>query len=286
MKRLTPREKDLGPGFMVRRTLPQRGQRMVGPFIFWDHMGPVVMKNGDELQVRAHPHIGLATVTYLFSGEIMHRDSLGNEQLIRPGEVNWMTAGKGIAHSERSQKTEDKTLEGVQVWVALPVQFEQTAPNFYHIKESELPNIVSGECQFRLIAGEALGTKSPVPVYSKLFYLHSKLRKGQKLEFTVPEGQQGAIYCARGAIKCNESSSKLMAEMDVYESGETMNYVAATEADVMILGGETFPEKRFIWWNLVASNKDLIEEAKVRWVRNEFGSVINETEWIPLPENG
>lgn len=284
MKRLAPKEKDLGSGFVVRRTLPQVNQKMVGPFIFWDHMGPVQMKRGDELQVRAHPHIGLATITYLFSCEIMHRDSLGNEQPIRPGEVNWMTAGRGIVHSERSQKTEDRTLEAIQVWVALPVEHEEIDPDFYHIKESELPLINCGECEFRLIAGRALDHESPVPVHSELFYLYSSVKKGAKIRFKLPDGHQGVIYVANGALK-DSDGKKLSAEMDIYESGEQMEYIASETSDVMILGGIPFAEKRYVWWNFVSSDKEKIEAAKLKWIRNEFGDVINEKEWIPLPEN-
>ena len=284
MQRLSPKEKDLGAGFRVRRTLPQIDRRMVGPFIFWDHMGPVPLKRGDELQVRAHPHIGLATITYLFSGEIMHRDTLGNEQAIRPGEVNWMTAGRGIAHSERSQSSDDKHLEAIQVWVALPVEHEDVAPNFYHIKESELPLITCGDCEFRLIAGKALDHESPVPVYSELFYLYSNINKGSTIRFKVPVGQEGAIYVASGTLK-NQDGKKLSAEMEIYASEEVMEYTATETSDVMIFGGVPFPEKRYVWWNFVSSNKDKIEAAKLAWIRNEFGNVVNEKEWIPLPEN-
>lgn len=283
MFRLTPNEKDLGEGFRVRRTLPQIKRRMVGPFIFWDHMGPVNLVRGDELQVRSHPHIGLATITYLFSGEILHRDSLGNEQPIRPGEVNWMTAGEGIAHSERSQKNGGSVLEGIQVWVALPLESEDVAPNFFHIKEPKLPLISCGDVDFRLIAGKALDHESPVPVYSDLFYLATTVKAGSKLRFQVPVGQEGAIYVANGKLAGPDGA--LESAMEIYEPGELMEYEALEDSQVMIFGGAPFPEKRHVWWNFVSSDKEKIEAAKKRWTAREFAEVIHETEWIPLPEN-
>lgn len=283
MFRLDPKEKDLGEGFKVRRTLPQVKRRMVGPFIFWDHMGPVELKSGDELTVRAHPHIGLATITYLFSGEIMHRDSLGNELSIRPGEVNWMTAGKGIVHSERSFKGDWETLEGIQVWVALPRDSEDCAPNFYHIKENELPVIECGDVKFTLIAGKALDRESPVPVYSPLFYLSSKVSKGSKLRFQVPMGQEGAIYVAHGRL--SGAAGELSGAMEIYESSEIMEYHALEDSIVMILGGEAFSEARHMWWNFVSSDKEKIEAAKIRWNEQKFDPVINEDEWIALPQS-
>lgn len=283
MFKLEPKEKDLGEGFRVRRTLPQIKRRMVGPFIFWDHMGPVALKSGDELAVRAHPHIGLATITYLFSGEIMHRDSLGNELSIRPGEVNWMTAGEGIVHSERSFKGDWEHLEGIQVWVALPKDSEDCAPNFYHIKESELPVIECGDVKFTLIAGKALENESPVPVYSPLFYLNSKVSKGSKLRFQVPMGQEGAIYVAQGRL--GGTAGELSGAMEIYEGNEIMEYHAIEDSVVMIFGGEAFPEGRHVWWNFVSSEKEKIEAAKIRWNEQKFAPVINEDEWIPLPQS-
>ncbi|MCR9205253.1 MAG: pirin family protein, partial [Halobacteriovoraceae bacterium] len=196
-----PKESDLGDNFVVRRSLPRAEKRLIGPFIFWDHMGPVVLEGEKEMKVRAHPHIGLATITYLFSGEILHRDSLNNEQYIRPGEVNWMTAGKGIVHSERAKYDQAQELEGIQLWIALPKEHEEVEPRFDHYKEKDLPIIDKDEFSMRLIAGKGMSLESPVPVYSDLFYYSGNFKEDGVLSYPLEENQEAAIYVISGEIE-------------------------------------------------------------------------------------
>lgn len=281
---ISPRVSDLGDGFQVRRSLPFVKKRMVGPFVFFDHMGPANISNGKGLVVRAHPHIGLATLTYLFTGEIMHRDSLGNEQVIRPDEVNWMTAGSGIAHSERSHNSEtEEILEGLQVWIALPKEIEDIEPNFTHIESSNIPLVTVGKNQFKLVAGSAFGKTSPVPVYSSLFYLAGEMKKEDLFAMDFKAEEEGAVYVAKGSIRCDHqvySEGTLVC----FQKGTSVNFMGESDAHVMILGGQVFPEKRFIWWNFVSASEAKIEIAKMKWKNHEFGRVINEEEYIPLPE--
>lgn len=277
--------KDLGDNFLVRRSLPHRSKRMVGPFIFWDHMGPVVLENEKAMTVRSHPHIGLATITWLFSGEILHRDSLGNEQFIKPGEVNWMTAGSGIAHSERaSSKDKPVTLEGIQLWLALPKEYEEVDASFFHCKNSDLPKKVAKDFELTLIAGEAFEMKSPVPVYSDLFYLNGNFSKGSEFKMPLKENQEGAVYVASGSVEIEnvvyESFSLI-----IFKKNTEIKFKTLIDSKVMIFGGEIFPEARFIWWNFVATDKDKIERAKIRWQEEKFPRVINESELIPLPRS-
>ncbi len=277
--------KDIGDNFIVRRSLPHMKKRMVGPFIFWDHMGPFKLTEGKELKVRAHPHIGLATITYLFSGEIMHRDSLGNEQPIRPGEVNWMTAGKGISHSERSKyKGIDETLEGIQLWVALPKEYEDIEPSFHHFKEKSLPLIDLNQNKLRLVAGTALNKSSEVPVYSDLFYFKVDSLKNSNFDFILKANQEAAIYVIKGQIEI-ESKTYAPYTMIVFKKGTEVKFTSLTESELMFFGGEIYPEKRNIWWNFVSTDKDKIEQAKLNWKNNQFGEVINEDEFIPLPND-
>lgn len=277
--------KDIGDGFIVRRSLPHMKKRMVGPFIFWDHMGPFELTEGKELKVRAHPHIGLATITYLFSGEIMHRDSLGNEQPIRPGEVNWMTAGKGISHSERAQYVgKDEILEGIQLWVALPKEHEDVNPSFNHYKEKSLPLIELSQNKLRLIAGSALNQSSEVPVYSDLFYFKVDSLKNSLFEYQLEENQEAAIYVIRGQVEI-ESKFYDPYTMIIFKKGEKINFKSSVDSEYMFFGGEIYPEKRFIWWNFVSTDKDKIELAKQNWKNKKFGEVINEVEYIPLPND-
>lgn len=277
--------KDLGDNFVVKRSLPRAKKRMLGPFIFWDHMGPAHISPEQPMKVRAHPHIGLSTLTYLFSGEIMHRDSLGNIQAIRPGEVNWMTAGNGIAHSERAGfEGEEIKLEGLQIWIALPKEHEDIDPSFVHIKENELPLIDIEGGQLRLVAGEFLGHKSSVPVYSPLFYTNGNLKQSSLFEYKQDANVESAIYILDGEVEI-ENQTYTKQNMIVFNQGTQVSFKAKTDCTFMFFGGEVFPEKRYIWWNFVSSDENKIEDAKKRWKEGEFAKVIDEDETIPLPEN-
>lgn len=282
--KIKSKEKDLGDNFIVRRSLPSIDKRMVGPFVFWDHMGPVTLKPGKDMIVRAHPHIGLATITYLFSGEILHRDSLGNEQFIKPGEVNWMTAGSGIVHSERSFAQEPPVeLEGIQLWVALPKDYEDVDASFVHEKEKELPLIDNGGYKLRLIAGTAFDQKSPLPVYSDLFYLKGEIKAGESFVMNLEDHHEAAIYIIDGEVKVESETYKRF-DMVTFSKGSQVEFDSLEDTTLMIFGGEVFTEKRHVWWNFVSSDKEKIELAKQRWVERKFPEVINETEFIPLPD--
>ena len=277
---IPPRPRDLGEGMIVRRALPFAKKRMVGPFIFWDHMGPVQVNDKFEMLVRSHPHIGLATLTYLLSGKILHRDSLGNELEIKPGEINWMTAGQGIVHSERAAKStgQEGELEGIQLWIALPQSEEQCPPSFDHFKERELPQFTLTHT-WRLIAGEFEGVKSPVPVKSPLFYFEGFL---DGIEcFNFPDSQEAALYLAKGELVIDNVTYR-EGELIVLKPGASVT-IEGRECRLFVFGGEAFPEGRVIWWNFVASSQELIDEAKERWSRQEMGQVIHETTFIPLP---
>lgn len=282
---IKPKEKDLGDNFTVRRSLPDARKIMVGPFIFWDHMGPASLEGDQEMKVRVHPHIGISTVTYLFSGEILHRDSLGNEQPIRPGEVNWMTAGRGITHSERSFAEDPAVeLEGIQLWIALPKEHEDVDPNFTHIKEDKLPFIESEGNQMRLIAGEFRGENSPVPVYSDLFYLNGKIKEGTKYSFKAESKHEVALYVTQGSLEV-EGEVHERFSLVIFKQGSLVSFKASSDAEYMLFGGEPFPEKRHIYWNFVSSDPEKIEQAKRDWTEGKFDKVPKETEFIPLPED-
>jgi redox-sensitive bicupin YhaK (pirin superfamily) len=271
--------------FMVGRLLPFREKRMVGPFAFIDHMGPVAMNDQVNLDIPPHPHIGLSTLTYLFEGAIMHRDSLGTAIKINPGQVNWMTAGKGIAHSERTPEDlrhTDKFLHGLQIWVALPKELEQMDPEFYHADADELPAWQHEGVQFKLIAGAALGKKSPIPVYSKLYLLELKSKAKTKVEIGHHLFGESAIYILEGEI---ESDGHVFEpkQLLVAKESSLCAFTMRENTTIYIFGGEPFLEERFIYWNFVASSKELIEAAKERWLKQEFDRVPGETEFVPLP---
>lgn len=282
---IEPKSKDLGDNFVVRRSLPDKRKRMVGPFIFWDHMGPVTLVKGKGMKVRAHPHIGLATITWLFAGEIMHRDSLGNEQAIRPGEVNWMTAGNGIVHSERSEVEEGSAeLEGIQLWLALPKEHEDVDPSFYHCKIKDVPQVLMDGMKLHLIAGEEFDMKSPVPVYSDLFYMFGEAEKGRDFNLNLKDDFEGAVYVVDGSISV-EGKEYEKYNLIIFKKGSEIDFKVTSETKFMVFGGEVFPENRFMWWNFVSSSEQKIEEAKIKWKNNEYPPVINEDEIIPLPES-
>jgi redox-sensitive bicupin YhaK (pirin superfamily) len=281
---ITQRRRDLG-GFEVGRVLPFAKRRMVGPFIFFDHMGPVDFPPGipRSVDVRPHPHIGLSTLTYLFAGEIMHRDSVGSEQPIRPGEVNWMTAGRGITHSERFERArrEGGRMDGIQAWVALPKEKEETEPGFSHHAERDLPSHQEHGKSVRLIAGEAFGMKAPVPVYSPLFYLHCELSPNAVVDIT-DEYPERAAYVASGAVEAGGQRFE-PGHMPVFKPNAKVTLRAVTQTTLMLLGGEPVGE-RFIEWNFVSSSRSRIEQAKADWRAGRMKLPdLDHEEFIPLP---
>lgn len=281
---ISGKTKDLGDGFNVVRILPHIDARAVGPFVFVDHFGPAPIKTGKELSVRPHPHIGLATVTYLYDGVIFHKDSIGSAELIQPGEVNWMTAGSGIVHSEHSRLDERYSfIEGIQTWVALPAEHEETAPAFSHHAAADLPLLEGKGWKMRLIAGQLMGKSSPVKVLSPLFYADLELEAGGLALLDFPQGQQAAIYVARGAATAAGQSAKV-GEMIVFGDGEKVTVAASGAARVVVLGGEKLAEPRHLWWNFVSTSKERIEKAKADWKANTMGLVAGESDRIPLPE--
>jgi redox-sensitive bicupin YhaK (pirin superfamily) len=280
-----PHDRDLGGGLIVHRVLPGMPHQMVGPFIFFDQMGPTVAAPDQNVDVRPHPHIGLATVTWLFEGEMVHRDSLGVVQPIAPGDVNWMTAGGGIAHSERQDPAKRKSARpmfGIQSWVALPKAHEKAAPSFTHHPAATLPRITQRGVDLRLIAGEAFGEKSPAPTLSKMFYLAAEMQAGSTLALPAEHEERGA-FLVQGDVLVN---GQPLAErhLAVVSPQEKLELQARAPSRVMLLGGDRMDGPRFIWWNYVASSKDLIEEAKVRWREQRFEKIPGETEFISLPE--
>ena len=276
--------KDLGHGLIVSRMLPVARKRMIGPFVFLDHMGPTQFAPGDGIDVRPHPHIGLATVTFLFDGEFMHRDNLGYRQMIRPGELNWMTAGSGIVHSERtdpSLKSVGGFTNGLQAWVALPEAQEETKPSFLHVGERELPVADDGRVFLRLVAGSAFGMVSPAPALSPLFYVHAEMTENASL--ALPTGHHDrAAYIVAGSIE-HEGQTYGEGRMLVFQpGGEPSIRAVGGPARVMLLGGEPLGD-RFLWWNFVSSRKERIEQAKADWVAGRMSLPAEETEFIPLP---
>ena len=285
---IIPRTRDLGDGFEVRRALPSVERRMVGPFVFLDQMGPTVLKPGVGLDVRPHPHIGLATVTWLLEGEIVHRDSLGNIQPIRAGEVNWMTAGRGIVHSERSgpaQRANVSRLYGLQCWVALPQAHEECEPDFTHLKSSDL-TVQEGEgARAVLVAGAFMGLRSSLPMRSPLFYLQLDLQP--QARFVVPaEYDEQAIYIVRGEIDLGADGRHREGQLLVTRRGAVLELRAGEQgATVMLLGGEPLDGPRHLAWNFVSSSQERIREASRQWQQQQFPRVPDETEFIPLPDS-
>jgi redox-sensitive bicupin YhaK (pirin superfamily) len=282
--RIEGRARDLG-GFSVRRILPVGHRKTVGPFIFFDHMGPVALPPGAGMDVRPHPHIGLATVTYLFEGSLMHRDSLGSVQLIEPGAVNWMTAGRGIAHSERSsaqERARGVRLHGIQSWVALPRELEETEPAFAHHPASSLPQLQRNGATLRIIAGAAYGAMAPVKVSSPTLYVDAQLQAGAQLQLPA-EHEQRAVYPVDAAVIVAGERGE-PGSLVVLAPGAPVTLDAPAAARVMLLGGAPLDGERFIWWNFVSSSQERIEQAKADWRAQRFAGVAGETEFIPLPE--
>ena len=282
---IDPRSQDLG-GFSVRRLLPYARHRHVGPFVFLDHMGPANFAPGHGIDVRPHPHIGLATVTYLYEGEIMHRDSLGTEQVIRPGDVNWMSAGRGIVHSERTPPTTraaGSQLHGLQLWVALPLATADSAPDFQHHPAATLPVFPQDQATLRLIAGSLYGHASPVRVASPLFYAEAQLADGASLTLS-DEHAERAVYAVRGAVDI-DGEALAQGQLAVLHSGGTPTLRARGDALLMLLGGPPLDGERLLWWNFVASTPQRLRDAQQRWLAQSFDPVPGESEFIPLPEN-
>ncbi len=283
---ITKRPHDLGGGFEVGRVLPFHARRMVGPFIFFDHMGPVDLAPGipQSLDVRPHPHIGLSTVTYLYDGAMTHRDSLGFHQEIRPGEVNWMTAGSGITHSERFEqaRAHGAHMDGIQAWVALPVENEEDAPAFAHHAGADLPEWRESGVRGRLIAGEAEGMKAAVRTHSPLFYMHWDMDAGARRTLPAEYGER-AIYVGRGSAEVDGQPLD-MGQMAVLSPGQEVSVTANTGAIIMALGGEPVGE-RFMFWNFVSSSKERLEQAKEDWQQGRMKLPVgDDSEFIPLPQ--
>jgi len=283
---LQGRPRDLG-GFSVRRVLPAGRLQTVGPFIFFDHMGPATFAPGGGVDVRPHPHIGLATVTYLFTGEFMHRDSLGTAQLIRPGDVNWMVAGRGIVHSERTPAESRSaaggaTIHGIQTWVALPREHEEIEPSFEHHPAPTLPEIREPGVDMRLIAGAAYGRQAPTSVHSPMFYLAATLQQDTLVELPG-EYAERAAYVVEGEIEVDDARHGV-GDMVVFAAGGRATLRAVTAARVMLLGGAPVDGPRQIWWNFVSSSVERIERAKLDWREERFAPVPGDDERIPLPE--
>lgn len=281
---LKPHQRDIG-NLYVRRVLPALAARLVGPFIFFDHMGPAALAPGAGIDVRPHPHIGLATVTYLYEGALMHRDSLGSAQKILPGDVNWMTAGRGIVHSERTPDEERKTgltMHGIQTWVALPLDHEEAEPSFFHHEAATLPQIERNGVTLRVIAGTAFGAQSPVATFSGTLYVAADFAANSAIELDAEHEERG-VYLVEGDLAIDGTPLE-QHTMATLKEGATVTLSSKNGARVMLLGGERLEGERFIEWNFVASSREKIEAAKAAWTRQEMGQVPGETEWIPLPE--
>ncbi|HEY8586052.1 MAG TPA: pirin family protein [Rhodanobacter sp.] len=277
---------DLGDGFTVRRMLPVLQARRVGPFVFFDHIGPTAFAAGRGMDVRPHPHIGLATVTWLFDGAIRHRDSLGSLADIRPGEVNWMTAGRGIVHSERTPPAERATgqsMHGIQVWVALPVADAEVAPEFHHHGQDELPDIHQPGVQAVLIAGTAYGQRSPVKTFSPMFFLEVQMDADAELALPLEHHERG-VHVVEGSVSWGDL--RITAQQMAVQAGPTAPVLRAHEASrVMLFGGAPLDGERRLWWNFVASTRERIEQASADWREGRFPTVPgDDKEFIPLPE--
>ena len=283
--KLSGHDKDLGGGFMVRRLLPAAARQSVGPFVFFDHFGPLTVAAGANHDVRPHPHIGLATVTYLFDGAMMHRDSLGSVQRIEPGAINWMTAGRGIVHSERApEDLKDKTYlqHGLQLWAALPREHEEAEPDFVHTPESDIPAVSVGASEVRVLIGEAFGQISPVKTFSKTVYLDIRLAAGEPLDLP-PLADELALYLVDGDLQVN-GEAVAVRTLAVLMPGVVTQVSADAAVRFVVIGGDKLDGHRFIWWNFVSSRKERIAQAGDDWVAQKMGQVAGDPEFIPLPE--
>jgi redox-sensitive bicupin YhaK (pirin superfamily) len=282
---IEPRPRDLGNGFFVRRALPAIQRRSIGPFVFLDQMGPTEFDPGAGLDVRPHPHIGLATVTYLFGGEVLHRDSLGTCQVIRPAEVNWMIAGRGIVHSERTPtaaRAHSSSLSGIQAWVGLPQHEEESPPRFAHHDADSLPQLEHDGLQMRLIAGTLAGLRSPVETLSSMFYADARLQPGATLTLDHEHAER-ALYVCQGALEIERQSfgtDRLL----VLRSGRRVQALSRDGARLLLLGGAPLDGARQVWWNFVSSSPERIQRAAEQWRQGGFARVPDDDEFIPLPD--
>lgn len=283
---ILPSVRDLGDGFTVRRALPSAQRRTVGPFIFLDHFGPVVFRAGAGPNVRPHPHIGLSTLTYLLEGEMVHRDSLGSVETIRAGDVNWMTAGSGIVHSERSPakaQTEGGSMFGQQIWVALPKALEDMRPGFSNHVKGALPGFEEDGAFLRVIAGEAFGRRSPVPVHSDLMYVDVAIGPGARLKVPADHIERAAFIVSGEIEVAGQTGTFAETQLVIFKPGAEIVLGTQHGARLMLVGGEPLAEPRHIYWNFVSSSKDRIEQAKDDWRQGRFPEIAGETEFIPLP---
>ena len=287
---LEEKSADIG-NFLVGRLLPFREKRSVGPFVFIDHMGPTCLRDYKNLDVPPHPHIGLSTLTYLLSGAIFHRDNLGNAIEIKAGEVNWMTAGKGVVHSERTpeylRNDESKFLHGFQIWIGLPKNLEQSEPTFHHIDKDEIPVWAENGVYYKLIAGEIIGKKSPVPVHSPLYFLEIKTENPQKINIGEHLYGEVAMYVVEGTVKIegNDYGSK---QLLIAKNANLCEFETNGETHILLFGGEPFEEERFMFWNFVNSDKEIIEDAKQNWHNQNLEAFPkipgDDVEFVPLPK--
>lgn len=279
------RAADIG-GFLVGRLLPFRQKRSVGPFVFIDHMGPARMSEHQNMDVPPHPHIGLSTLTYLFEGAVMHRDSIGSALEIQPGAVNWMTAGKGVVHSERTPerlRNSQKNMHGLQIWVALPAELEECEPSFAHIEAPMLPHWEKDGVHYKLIAGAALGHQSPVPVHSRLYFI--EIKSSQETNLSLGEDLYGesALYILEGAVH-SEGNSFGPRQLLVARDSKLCSFTVAAHSTVYLFGGEPFPEERYIDWNFVSSRRERLQQAREDWQAQRFPTIPGETDFVPYPE--
>ena len=286
IEQLRARDKDLGGGFTVRRLLPAFPRQAVGPFVFFDHFGPVTTRPGDNHDVRPHPHIGLATVTYLFEGAMLHRDSLGSVQRIQPGAINWMTSGSGIVHSERMPpdlRESTHVAHGLQLWAALPKAFEESAPGFFHTPAEDIPTVVQPGVTVRVLIGKAFGKQSPVATFAPTLYLDVAISPGAELVLPIHGSAfERAIYSVDNPLMVDGEPVPAFT-LAVLKPGEDANIFATRGARCAIIGGEPLDGPRFLWWNFVSSRKERIEQAKEDWAQQRMGQIAGEHEWIPLP---
>lgn len=275
---------DIG-GFLVGRLLPFRQKRNIGPFVFIDHMGPTTMQAGENLDIDPHPHIGLSTLTFLFEGAMHHRDSIGNDIIVEPGAVNWMTAGKGVVHSERTPdhlREVEKTLHGLQIWVALPKDKEDCEPSFHHVAAEDIPQWKEGNTSYKLIAGQLFGKESPVPVYSRLYFLEIKVEEPTTFDLVDKLYGESGLYILEGEIEHNGHAFGPK-QILITKEAHLCAFEVTKPSTIYVFGGEPFPEERRILWNFVSSSKETLEKAKDDWINHCFPEVVNDEGYVPFP---